>query len=705
MKPNLQPQAFENWQRSLTRACAIILSILTLTAVRAGPGTIPAELCENWYDQPDITGWFQFSEDADKAITWISNGGFDGTPCVSSELGTLTDFPENPVVYYPLYTYEDNHPVDFAATPLVKLSVNLERGNANLQGGSLRLFVGEWRADNDYAFYCFTRAKFSTTGLGWITSEIELTAAGTDWSRYHAAGINPPALADVLSLPQQWGFAIFDATGQPTGQVYFDEVRVTKKFRWETWDHAGDTNGWYYFGTGELGPPVRWSEAGGVAGSGFAWTPLAELETSAMTGAALFPLVAYGCAKQGALHPLNLRDRNQISVFLNPNPMVQAGNQPLLANLGGGTLSLWIGRWNAPDNYAFYRYARENFDPGTNGWKRSIITVEGNPSDWKWIPELQQPPQGAPSVTELLADPQQWGIGLFGATGPLSGNLGFDLLSARQHAENWNRQHDTNGWFYYAGAEPGVTLQWRPDGGVGNSPFVRCPLDALAIWPVTHLNRYYPLYSVADYHVVNLYEKPNVSVALNFKAEPSQPAELKGDLTVFVGIFVDDNNYAFYFFKHYFPYRVDWGSIGANHDWFRTGLQLTDNLEDWDIVDSQPSPPGSTTDQPGRVKFPLVELLKQPAQWGIAIVNVPGDARPAGFLGFDDLLLSPFQPRLTIQRLAGGWVTVNVEGTYDEDEVFILWEFPEPVTFGMITSDAGITFRPTEPMRFFRAER
>lgn len=175
----------------------------------------------------------------------------------------------------------------------------------------------------------------------------------------------------------------------------------------------------------------------------------------------------------------------------------------------------------------------------------------------------------------------------------------------------------------------------------------------------TRTNTYYPLYGFGSDHPVNLLRNPLVEVSLNkaplLDGAGSHLADLShGRLTFFVGAWRSSNSYAFYFSKSNF-------ALPSAAGWFQTSLLLSGYTNDWEIVDSQPSPPGQPDEQPGRVTFPLISLLRSAQQWGFAIAGATG--KPSGWLGFDELWLRlpPAIPiRLSNPQRAGNQFSLDI---------------------------------------------
>lgn len=626
---------FEAWGRELAQAVKRVFGQ-------------PIELWEDWNVQSQTNGWYQYTGvPLGSAIGWRATGGVANSGFALANLDALVAWPPGSRLFYPLNTFAEWHSIDLRVTPSVTVSVHatpLAGGmTADLRGGSLRFFVGQWNSDQEHGFYAFGKARFEVAAGGWIRSTVTVNDRAADWLLLVAPegqGSRTIPLESLLPNPQQWGFVVVGATGEPTAWLGFDNLRVARRFARELWDWPTDVNGWAFYDGAAEEPQVEWSAAGGVGDSGFAWCPLDELAKWSYTPGALYPLGTYGAASNRVLHSLDLLDRNVVSLSVNPHCVIDGTPAPPAA-LEGGALGFFVGEWHSNTDYTYYRYLREALEPGADGWRANRITLTRHAADWQLLRGVG--PSRAKSLAEILADPQQWGVGLFGGSELPTGVLGFDRLAIQCQAHDWNRAHDTNGWFYYAGSDPGVPVPWQAQGGWEGSGCLVCPLDALNTSDATGPGRYYPLYTLAEHQRVNLLEKPGVQVALNLAPNGGAPADLQGRLTLFVGQWDDDTHYVFYFFKG------DFG-LPTGEGWSLATIQLTANAADWEAIG------------PGVASRPLVELLGNPQQWGLAIVEAPDP--PTGSLGIDELEVSPRLAQVGIARpVATATIELSLNGS------------------------------------------
>jgi len=186
----------------------------------------------------------------------------------------------------------------------------------------------------------------------------------------------------------------------------------------ETWNDPGaGANRWYYFQAGapDNGDvPLAWTASGGVdpAPSGFVSADLGAATTWTPTGAGNY-FLAYTYRSH---HPLDLTLAPWAEIALKDGGGL---------DLGGGTLRFWIGDFDDPNGpnppaatYSFF-YLDLPLAYGTAGWVTNSIDTTA----YSWVQFANQ--NGRP-VGDLLSDPQQWGIGLFGAADTPGGTLALD---------------------------------------------------------------------------------------------------------------------------------------------------------------------------------------------------------------------------------------------------------------------------------------
>ena len=174
---------------------------------------------------PTADGWWNWIN-GDVVLTRVASGGADGG-YARSRLALLTANVAADL-WWPCYRAPPTSESVNGDFTDASLSVALnDLGTADLQGGSLRFFVGEWDAGSSTNTFWIYRTPLDTATAGaWRTRHLQLTAVEGDWD---VRGDAPHrALADVLIRPQQWGFVIVGGVrAAPQGLLGFDSLRVT----------------------------------------------------------------------------------------------------------------------------------------------------------------------------------------------------------------------------------------------------------------------------------------------------------------------------------------------------------------------------------------------------------------------------------------------------------------------------------------------
>jgi len=403
------------------------------------PPPVPAgtPLFESWDDPARTNGWYQFHPlNQRMPLSWQPNGGMDNTPFLSCDIGALGLWDKTGS-YFPLYTFgwpnwdPAPHPVNLLITPTITVSLRVPpRGLEPPDGlemddsksGKPRFFVGNWQSQDNYVFYRYMGGAFVMGKGEWTRSSITLDPDPKKWLQSVPESASGPVatLQQVLENPQQWGFTFIQGHSKPTMFLAFDDLRIARWFERQDWDATNSTLGWHG-GEAELG----WSSGDGVADTGFA---LAVLDRLTIQADGYYPLWTFGAWNAEVLNPIRLDHPVTVSLHLNGAARTNGASAPP-ADLKGGTLTFFVGRWNSPTNRAFYRYAVTNFRAGPEGWLSNSITI--SPESNRWVhywPPLDATQSPAVPLAEVLADPQQWGIYLSGATNQPTGVLGFDSL-------------------------------------------------------------------------------------------------------------------------------------------------------------------------------------------------------------------------------------------------------------------------------------
>ena len=94
--------------------------------------------------------------------------------------------------------------------------------------------------------------------------------------------------------------------------------------------------------------------------------------------------------------------------------------------LGGGDIYFWVGEWidedgpgGADAEISFFYLDRPLASGGS--WTPNALDVRYG--DWATLIDTQ-----GKTAEDLLGNPQQWGLGIFGGTTPPCGTLSFDNL-------------------------------------------------------------------------------------------------------------------------------------------------------------------------------------------------------------------------------------------------------------------------------------
>lgn len=413
----------------------------------------------------------------------------------------------------------------------------------------------------------------------------------------------------------------------------------------EAFDWDDGPQGWYFYYeyNNGLGDCMPWLGHGGEGDSGFVFAPLDKVQIHfSAPGAheALYTCPGIDCPFLDTA--VDLTRLNQITVSLNRQPLSAAINSPApAADLKGGKLVFFVGRFDSATRYAFYYYNRQCFaEPPAAGWHPTSISLTTNPEDWTSF----DPVTHAFPVSDLLPNPQQWGIWILDAAGQPTGNLGFDNLSFGKPrvvtpvskalpghftfdcgAEDWNY------WFEY-NPEVGDPLPWRPGGGFA-AGHTWSPLQQLKLWPPAPepTNAHFLFVTYDRQNPLSLAKGATIRARFNRQPLPArQPAvALMGSvLCFFVGTARSASDYAFYYFNRAMP-------VSSASGWNSAQLTLTSNPADWRLL-------------AGRGKLPaLSELLPNPPQYGFCLIGAR--AQPSGWLGIDAL---DFQVPLHVASVA-----------------------------------------------------
>jgi hypothetical protein len=194
----------------------------------------------------------------------------------------------------------------------------------------------------------------------------------------------------------------------------------------EGWDDpARQNNGFYYFNESAsvIGVPMEWRSSGGDPG-GFVRLDLANgSQWSAITSMRNhWVAYAYGFydAAHPVYHPVDFSVDNRLTFSMG----AEAG-----FDLGGAPVTFWLGEWVDPDGETGPTPAQVSFfyldigvTPGVDAWADLLIDID--PAG-PWVTLTNNQPKTA---ADLLVNPQQWGLGIFGGSAPPTGVLALDNL-------------------------------------------------------------------------------------------------------------------------------------------------------------------------------------------------------------------------------------------------------------------------------------
>lgn len=205
-----------------------------------------------------------------------------------------------------------------------------------------------------------------------------------------------------IQLRYEWS-----ETPQPPGKWTFD---------------AGPAGWRYYYHQDASGDLLLWSVHSGCA-DGFVYAPLGELNPWPDAGGGA-PSYYFPFLTRRNVSPIRFDVPAYLSACMNVKPIPENGAVPA-ADLGEGTLHLFVGEWNTQADYSYYYYLPPVTLPAALSWRDVGFLME--PDAEHWI-RLAQAGQGIP-VSAILPDPDEWGFVIVGASRQLTGYLGLDELS------------------------------------------------------------------------------------------------------------------------------------------------------------------------------------------------------------------------------------------------------------------------------------
>ncbi len=204
-----------------------------------------ADYAKELWDDPikKNNNWSYYDSDAvapfDVDMNWQSSGGVGGSGYVSAPLNAL-DSAHDASAFWPAYLYRglgDDQEIDLSIdNAAVKIYARDDTGplapvgSMDLQGGSVHLFIGQWfkgvdpgPQDDTWSFFYNTTA-LNIIGDVWTESTISV-GDNSNWDIITRTN-NSISPDDLFHHPEQWGFVVFPAAGDPSGVLGLDSFRV-----------------------------------------------------------------------------------------------------------------------------------------------------------------------------------------------------------------------------------------------------------------------------------------------------------------------------------------------------------------------------------------------------------------------------------------------------------------------------------------------
>lgn len=204
---------------------------LAVAAACLAACTARAAYIEEW-DDPGLTNhnWLAWCTDG---FSWTGGaylvfsqfGGVGNSGYVRiDDMATLSEWDG---VYWPAYTEEGpatnrmrayTQDLDLNMDSLIRVYGRRDVAS-DLKSGEVCFFIGRWEAATNQAFYYYNQPVTVNTNDWDVRTVIDI--APGDWMAITNVGsMTPESLYDN---PQQYGFVIIGATGQPSGALRFDE--------------------------------------------------------------------------------------------------------------------------------------------------------------------------------------------------------------------------------------------------------------------------------------------------------------------------------------------------------------------------------------------------------------------------------------------------------------------------------------------------
>jgi hypothetical protein len=207
------------------RQVELSIPLIIAALCAAAPVAANAGFTEEWNDPvAGANNWFYYQDGAlgqthegDVPMDWT---GVNGSGYVSTELSQASDWNVTPgfVDRYFAYTWGQYYPIDLTVDPFVSVML---RATGDLNGADIRFWIGQWVDDDNYGFYAF--ATSLATGTDWTLNNIETN--GSDWEKIVTKG-NAPTVSDLMTNPEQWGFAIYGSQYALPMSLDLDWIRI-----------------------------------------------------------------------------------------------------------------------------------------------------------------------------------------------------------------------------------------------------------------------------------------------------------------------------------------------------------------------------------------------------------------------------------------------------------------------------------------------
>lgn len=211
------------------------IQMLGVAALVLAPAAATAGYLEDWdTDPPGSNDWFYFSGSPgdDTHMLWVGSGGNPGgyveTPTEQTTDWGVTDTVRD---HYVAYAYGDtshsvggvpvqSHPINLLTNNRIGINIATATG-VSLSGGSLYFWIGEYVGDaadpaaDDWSFFAFDQALGISVGSWGEEQVLHLVPNSAAWLTI--ADNQGKSPADLLSDPQQYGFAIIGGSAAPSG--------------------------------------------------------------------------------------------------------------------------------------------------------------------------------------------------------------------------------------------------------------------------------------------------------------------------------------------------------------------------------------------------------------------------------------------------------------------------------------------------------